>query len=133
MVTILLVTTAAIAQKDSTKVVPKMPPPAPAKVDKPKKDWSKFDFSKRPNDHFMITLGYDNWVGKPDTISTKGIGRSFGFYFMLDFPFKTDPHFSVGAGLGISSSSHLFQQTICKPDLAQPDVAVYGPVGRRTL
>ena len=58
----------------------------------------------------MITMAYDNWVGKPDTINTNGIGRSFGFYFMLDFPFKTDPRFSVGAGLGISASNIYFNK-----------------------
>lgn len=71
----------------------------------PKKDWSKVDLSKRAADHFMMQLGFDGLAGKPDSISTKGLGRHFNFYFMYDKPFKTDPHFSwaIGAGLGTSN------------------------------
>jgi Outer membrane protein beta-barrel domain len=110
MVTILFFTTAAIAQKDSTTTktqttTPAPPPPAPVKKEK---DWT--GLNGRANDHFMINFAYDNWAGKPDTIRTKGFCRSFGFYFMLDFPFKTDPHFSVGAGLGVSSSNIYFDK-----------------------
>ena len=31
---------------------------------------AKFNLANRPNDHFMIIFGYDNWAGKPDTIQT---------------------------------------------------------------
>ena len=48
---------------------------------KPKRDWSKLDLTKRAADHFMF-----------------------------DFPFKTDPRLSVGAGLGIGSSNIFFHQ-----------------------
>jgi hypothetical protein len=101
--------TAAFAQKkDTTIVQPAAPVPVP--VEQPKrKDWSKIDLSHRANDHFMVQMAYDGWAGKPDTLSTTGISRSFNFYFMLDFPFKTDPRLSVGAGLGIGSHNMYFK------------------------
>ncbi|MBC7903546.1 MAG: hypothetical protein H7Y27_08985, partial [Gemmatimonadaceae bacterium] len=79
--------------------------PAPAKK---KKDWSKVDIGNRPNDHFLVQIGFDGWSQKPDSIRLKGVSRSLGVYFMLDFPFKTDPRFSVGLGAGISGSSIYF-------------------------
>ena len=77
-----------------------------------KKDWSKVDLGNRANDHFMIQVGYDKWAGAPDSIKTKGLSRSLNVYFMLDFPFKTDPRFSIGIGPGISGSSMFFDKTI---------------------
>jgi len=112
---IIFATTAAFAQqKDSTSTKPK------------KKDWGKTLLGNRANDHFMIQIGYDGWAGTPDTIRTKGFSRSFNFYFMLDFPFKTDPRISVGAGLGISSSNIYFDKqevlvAALNPTLAFPD------------
>jgi hypothetical protein len=60
----------------------------------------------------MIQLGHDGWAGKPDSISTKSLSRSLNVYFMLDFPFKTDPRWSVAIGAGISSSNIYFDKTI---------------------
>jgi len=77
---------------------------------KKKKDWSKVSLSNRPNDHFMIQLGYNGWSQRPDTINTKGIPRSFNFYFMFDLPFKTDPRWSVGIGAGIGSDNMYFDK-----------------------
>ncbi|MEO6914327.1 MAG: outer membrane beta-barrel protein [Chitinophagaceae bacterium] len=82
--------------------------PAPAV----KRDWSKMNLSNRANDHLVIQLGYVGWAAKPDSIKTKGLPRSLSVYFMLDFPFKTDPRFSVGIGAGISGSSIGFDKTI---------------------
>jgi hypothetical protein len=87
---------------------------------------AKFNLANRPNDHFMIIFGYDNWAGKPDTIQTSGFSRSFAFYFMMDFPFKTDPHWSVGAGLGIGASNIYFNKQevlvqVDNPTLAFPN------------
>jgi hypothetical protein len=120
---VFLATTAAFAQKrskgsknpppskDSTAAIINKPAPAPAPVaTQPKKDWSKIDLTKRPADHFMFQLGYDNWAGKPDSIHIQGFNRSANFYFMFDFPFKTDPRLSIGAGLGIGSSNIFFHQ-----------------------
>ena len=133
---VFLATTAAFAQKkhkhnqnppplpakDSTAAVSKTPVPltnTPAPAPNPKKrDWSKVDLSKRAADHFMVQFGYDNWLGTPDTINIKGFNHSEGFYFMYDFPFKTDARFSVGAGIGIGSSNIYFNQTY-------PQVAAY--------
>lgn len=77
---------------------------------KSKKDWSKVNLAGRANDHFMIQVGYDGWANKPDSIVTTGIGRHLNVYFMLDFPFKTDPRFSVGLGAGIGSSNIFFDK-----------------------
>ncbi len=134
---IFLATTAAFAQKKPSKT-PKTPPPsqdsvaaankkpvtpvaspAQTSTEKPKKDWSKVDISKkRAADHFMLQLGYDNWAAVPDSIDIKGFNHSINFYFMLDFPFKSDPRLSVGAGLGLASSNIYFNQQ-------QPMVAAY--------
>jgi hypothetical protein len=131
---VFLATTAAFAQKkhkntqnptppvkDTT--VTKTPVPAPATTPvvgpaKPKRDWSKIDLTKRAADHFMFTFGYDNWIGVPDSINIKGFNHSEGFYFMYDFPFKTDARFSIGAGIGIGSSNIYFDNTY-------PQVAAY--------
>ena len=78
---------------------------------KKKKDWSKINLSNRPNDHLMIQLGYNGWAQRPDTINTKGVPRSFNVYFMFDLPFKTDPRFSVGIGVGIGSDNMYFDKT----------------------
>jgi len=78
-----------------------------------KKDWSKVSLANRPNDHFMLQLGYNGWASAPDTINTKGIPRSFNMYFMFDFPFKTNPRFSVGIGAGLGTDNYyLDKQTI---------------------
>src|ERR1700712_1200818 len=59
--------------------------------------YDALNLANRPNDHFLVELGYNNWSGTPDTVHISGIGRTFAFYFMLDFPFKTDPHWSIVA------------------------------------
>jgi Outer membrane protein beta-barrel domain len=127
IVLVLLATTAAFAQKDSTKVKQPAAPVTPAT--KPaKKDWSKIKLANRANDHVMLQLGYDNWAGKPDTIQTTGFSRSFNFYFMYDMPFKTDPRFSVAGGLGIGCSNIFFSDqnvlvASTNPTLAFPSVS----------
>ncbi|WP_162944569.1 outer membrane beta-barrel protein [Flavisolibacter nicotianae] len=59
------------------------------------------------SDHFMIQIGSAAWQNKPDSIQTKGFSRTFNMYLMLDFPFKTNPHFSVALGPGLSTD-HIF-------------------------
>jgi hypothetical protein len=78
---------------------------------KKKKDWSKVNLGGRANDHFMIQWGVANWASQPDSINTKGLSRSFNFYFMLDMPFKTDPRFSVAFGPGIGTDHIFFDKT----------------------
>jgi hypothetical protein len=81
--------------------------PAPSPVKKP----LAMGINNHAKDHLLIQLGYDNWSNKNDSIHMKGISRSFAIYLMYDFPFKTNPHLSVGAGLGISSSNIYFKNT----------------------
>ena len=120
---VLLATTAVFAQKKHPKN-PQNPPPAkdsvapqptPAPAAAPTtakgRDWSKVNLSKRSADHFMVELGYDNWIGTPDSVNIQGFNHSVNFYFMYDWPFKTDARFSVAAGLGIGSSNIYFNQT----------------------
>jgi hypothetical protein len=93
VIAICLVST-AFAQKDSSirKMLPTSKKEAPS------------------NDHFFIQVGHLSWVGKPDSIHTKGIPRSLNIYLMLNFPFKTDPHWSVALGPGIASDNMNFDK-----------------------
>lgn len=77
---------------------------------KKKRDWSQLNLANRPNDHFLIQLGYNGWSSMPDTINTKGLSRSFNMYFMFDFPFKTSPRWSVGLGVGFGSDNIFFDK-----------------------
>ncbi|GAC1419635.1 MAG: hypothetical protein NVS1B13_06480 [Flavisolibacter sp.] len=71
----------------------------------------KASYQSRANDHFMFQVGYTNWNNKPDSIHTTGLPRTFNFYVMLDFPFKTNPHLSVAIGPGVSSDNIFFNKT----------------------
>ena len=62
------------------------------------------------NDHFLIQLGYLSWKNKPDSINTKGFPRSINLYLMMNFPFKTDPHWSVALGPGIATDNMYFNK-----------------------
>jgi hypothetical protein len=73
--------------------------------------WKKYDFSNRANDHFMLQYGVDGWATTPDSTSPSGFSRHFNFYFMLDKPFKSNPHLSTAYGLGIGSSNIFFKNT----------------------
>jgi len=76
-----------------------------------KKDWSKEQLSGRSADHFMLQLGYNGWSGETDSIRTKGLSRTFNIYFMFDFPFKSNPHFSAAAGVGLGTDNMFFKET----------------------
>lgn len=78
---------------------------------KPKKDWSKVSLANRPRDHFMFQLGYNNWTQTPDSIQTKGLPRTINVYFLMDFPFKTDPRLSVAIGAGAGFDNQFFKNT----------------------
>ncbi|HWB24068.1 MAG TPA: outer membrane beta-barrel protein [Chitinophagaceae bacterium] len=73
--------------------------------------WKKYDLSNRANDHFMLQYGLDGWATTPDSTSPSGFSRHFNFYFMLDKPFKNNPHMSVGYGLGLGTSNIFFKNT----------------------
>jgi hypothetical protein len=77
---------------------------------KKKKDWSKVNLGNRPKDHLMFQVGYLNWLQKPDSIATAGFARSVNAYFSFDFPFKTDPRFSVGLGAGVGADNMFFDK-----------------------
>jgi hypothetical protein len=64
----------------------------------------------RSNDHFMIQLGYLAWAGKPDSIVTGSLPRTLNIHFMLDFPFRTNPHLSAAIGAGIGSDNMTFKR-----------------------
>ncbi len=78
---------------------------------KKKKDWSKVDLSRRSADHFMIQIGMYDWASKPDSIKTKGVGRTFNAYVLFDFPFKSNPKISVAIGAGVGTDNIYFSQT----------------------
>ena len=63
-------------------------------------------------DHLMIQLSSDHWTGMPDSISShqSGFSRGFNAYFMLDKPFRSSPKFSIGIGVGISTSNIFFKR-----------------------
>ncbi len=69
----------------------------------------QIDLSNRPSDHLMIQFSADNWNGAADSVSAriKTGSRGANVYFMLDKPFKSNPHFSAAFGLGIGTS-HIF-------------------------
>ena len=77
---------------------------------KKKKDWSKVNLGNRPKDHLMFQVGYLNWLQKPDSIATAGFARTVNAYFSFDFPFKTDPRFSVGLGAGVGADNMFFDR-----------------------
>lgn len=68
-------------------------------------------------DYLVIQFSYDGWARKPDSIQTKGLSRGFNFYLMYDFPIKQSK-FSIGTGLGISTSSIFLKQTLNLADTA---------------
>jgi hypothetical protein len=65
----------------------------------------------RANDHFLLQFGVTNWAGRSDSIHTTGLSRSFNMYFMFDLPFKSNPHLSVGIGVGIGTDNIYFNKT----------------------
>ena len=69
------------------------------------------DLSGRAKDHLMIQLGGFGWSGKPDSIKTKGLSKTLNIYFLFDFPFKTNPHFSAAIGAGVGSDQIYFDKT----------------------
>src|SRR5437764_1221330 len=75
-------------------------------------NYKKIKLPNRPDDHLMIQLSSDHWSGMPDSISShqKGLSRGFNAYVMLDKPFRGSPQFSIGIGLGVSTSNVFFKR-----------------------
>ena len=76
----------------------------------------------RSSDHLVIQFGYLNWTSAPDSIRTKGFPHSFNVYLMLDFPFKTNPHWSVALGPGIGSDHMYFDEMY--PGIKDPTTSI---------
>ncbi len=70
----------------------------------------KIDSSTRPNVHLVIQFGHTTWTGVPDTIAMGKFSKSFNVYFMFDFPFKSNPKMSLGAGVGVGSDHIRFSK-----------------------
>lgn len=96
-------------KKKSAKVEAPKPPKEP-KAPKIIPDYSKIDLSKRTSDHLMLQFGRADW-GKADNISFKGFSRTFNAYFLFDFPFKTNPRYSVAIGPGIGTDNIFLGRT----------------------
>jgi len=73
---------------------------------------NRINFANRSGDHFMLQLSSDHWSGMPDSISShqSGFSRGFNAYVMLNKPFKGSPKFSLGIGVGISTSNIFFKK-----------------------
>jgi Outer membrane protein beta-barrel domain len=76
-----------------------------------KKTKSKVDLANRAADHLMVQLSTDYWAGMPDSIKDhkKGLSRGANIYVMLDKPFKNNPRFSAGFGIGFGTSNMYFK------------------------
>ena len=59
----------------------------------------------------MIQASFDHWTTMPDSISShqSGFSRGFNVYIMTDKPFKSNPKYSIGLGIGIGSSNISFK------------------------
>ncbi|MGF7233025.1 outer membrane beta-barrel protein [Arachidicoccus sp.] len=96
---------AYIASKDSLSLT------QPQNIQtKTKKQFGNIDLSHRAGDHFMFQFGGVGWSGANSDFAFKGFSREFNAAFMLDKPFKTNPHYSLGFGLGYSSSNAFFNK-----------------------
>jgi hypothetical protein len=102
---LLVFSIATVSKAQDSTTSNTIPPPPPIKK------WSTLNLNRRSNDHLMFQIGYDGWSQMPDTANTGGFPRSFSGYFLFDFPFKTNPHFSIAIGAGLSSSSIYFKET----------------------
>lgn len=87
-------------------------------------DSSKYDHKhkdaptvmKQARDFLLMELGYNNWVQKPDTVSTKPVGYTFKAFLCYDFPIKhSKMSFATGLGININVV-YLNQQTISNTD-----------------
>jgi Outer membrane protein beta-barrel domain len=97
---VLLTVISVNAQVDTTAPAPATTKPARHNI----------DLSNRAGDHFLIQVGYHGWANMPDSINTKGFSRSFNMYLMFDFPFKTNPQFSVALGAGLGTDNLYFDK-----------------------
>ncbi|WP_156522678.1 hypothetical protein [Arachidicoccus ginsenosidimutans] len=67
--------------------------------------WANYDLSHRGGDHFIFQFGFLGWGGATGDYKLHGFSRQFNAAFMLDHVFKSNPHFSLGYGLGYASDN----------------------------
>jgi hypothetical protein len=79
---------------------------------KKKHNWSHAILGDQPNDHFLLQIGYSDFLSKQDSVSTKGFGRSFNSYFMMAFADKDDNRFSLGVGLGVGTDNYYLNKEV---------------------
>lgn len=107
--------TLALAQDPATSLSDTLPSATQAEAGaapaKKNVNLSQLELANRSKDHFLLQVGIDSWMNKPDSIQTRGLSRSFNLYFMFDFPFKTNPKLSVALGAGVSSNNMYFRDT----------------------
>ncbi len=72
---------------------------------------SKQNVISKAGDHIMLQLGSNQWTGSPDSIASHktGLSRAANVYVMMNKPFKTNNHYSVAIGVGVSTSSQFFK------------------------
>lgn len=65
----------------------------------------------RAGDHFMVQVAHNIWQGAPDSLTAdlSGLNRSANAYFMLNKPFKSNPKFSIGIGVGMGTANMYFK------------------------
>ncbi|WP_217604767.1 porin family protein [Chitinophaga sp. GbtcB8] len=77
----------------------------------------------RSRDFLVISLTYDGWANKPDSVGT-GLNRGFNIAFMYDFPINKT-NLSLAAGLGIGTSGVFLKNHVLNMDDATTDVAKF--------
>lgn len=77
---------------------------------KAKKNYNKFDLSKRTSDHLLLQLGLAKW-GNADEMNIRGYSKTFNAQLLFDFPFKSNPKFSTAIGTGIGTDNIFFKKT----------------------
>jgi Outer membrane protein beta-barrel domain len=80
----------------------------------PKKNFA--ELGSRPADHFMLQIGTNIWNGAADSVTSKmkGLNRSVNLYAMYDKQFKSNPKFSIAAGIGVGTSNIYFNRMEAK-------------------
>jgi hypothetical protein len=59
--------------------------------------------NKPSRDFLVLQLGYNNWINKPDSVSTKAIGYVFNAFLCYDFPIKKSKcSFATGLGINVN-------------------------------
>ena len=76
-----------------------------------KKLVSKANYNAPSRDYVMLQLGYENWLGAPDSVKITGLGRAANAYICYDFPIQKS-NFSFAAGVGLGNSNVYFSNQL---------------------